>query len=355
MEIMSNIITNLLKNIDYTVPIFCIKAMAFITGFFIISTIIANLYIALYSFIFARKYGYRTKFISLFGLVFTKIKNKWVKIIYQPSPLCLYIPTIDSDNIKPDYYLMEKKLSASEKYSKLIISIIIFALTLKPIVAFFNGESLNLTEWFLIGFSTGMIFHSINHILIHNYIYNKLYKGILGYIHDKSKLLIKDESFANLDLKPLEELPYKSPSELEKILYYLFYYYYLLALNKKEGMEKGSHEITNMLWNRKLNLIYYQAYYWLIFYYSEIEIDKEKADVFFRKIEPVICNDEDSNAKRILAYYYYKLYNDSEKAKTLIEEGLSVIDKYAFGADRNLEKELLVKLKNEIETKRLIS
>ena len=46
-----------------------------------------------------------------------------------------------------------------------------------------------------------------------------------------------------------------------------------------------------------------------------------------------------------------RVYNDAEKAKSYIEEGLSKIDKYSFGSDRAFEKELLLKLKNEIESK----
>ena len=109
-----------------------------------------------------------------------------------------------------------------------------------------------------------------------------------------------------------------------------------------EEIKRISLEMTDILRKNNTNIVNYLcnylAYYWLIFYYSEIETDKEKADDYFKKIEPIICNDEDSNAKRILAYYYYRLYNDSEKAKSLIEEGLSRIDKFSFGPDRALEK-----------------
>ena len=350
---MTNILTAIIKTIDYTVPVFCIKAMAFVTGFFLIATIFANLYVVLYQFIFSKKYGYRLKFICLFGLVFTQKDNKWIKILYKPFPICATIPLIDSNNIQQDYLEKEKQLTFSERYSKLLLSIVLFALTLKPIIALFNGESLSFIEWFLVGFSTGMIFHSLSHIRISKYIYNKLYKGILGYIHDKTELVRKDGSYKNLDLKPIEELPYKSPSEMEKIYYYLFYCSYLLSLNKNEEIKKVSLGIADILWKKDFNIINclcnYLAYYWLVFYYSEIEPDKEKADNYFKTIEPFLTNDEESNARRVLAYYYYKLYNDTEKAKNLIEEGLARIDKFDFEADRNLERNLLLKLKNEIE------
>lgn len=345
---MTDIFISIIKNIDYTIPILCIKAMAFIIGFFLVSIILANFYVALYHFLFNTKYGYRTKFISIFGLVFTKKDNKWIKIFYQPSPLCASFPTIDSNNIQEDYLKKEKELTYSERYTKLFLSIIILILTLKPIIAFFKGEALSLIELFFIGFSTGMVFHSISHIGISNYVYGKLYKGLLGYIHDKSEILRKDNSFENLELKPIEELPYKFPSEMEKIFYYLFYCTYLLSLNKREEMRKVSNDMSDILFNKNMNLAYYLAYYWLVFYYSEIKTNKEKADCFFKKIEPIINNDEDSNAKRVLAYYHYRINKDSEKAKKLIEEGLSRIDQYAFGADRTLEKDLMIKLKKEI-------
>ncbi len=130
-----------------------------------------------------------------------------------------------------------------------------------------------------------MIFHSINHIGISIYVYEKLYKGILSYIHSKTELLLNGESLNNLDLKPIEELPYKSPSEMEKIYYYLFYSSYLLALNKIEEMNKISLEMTDILMKKNTNIVnylcYYLAFYWLVFYYSEIKTDKEKAEKEF--------------------------------------------------------------------------
>lgn len=348
---MNDILTAVLKNIDYTVPIFCIKAMFFITGFLLVATLFANFLVALFVFVFAPKFGFKIKFLSLFGLVFTKKDNNWIKILKNPAPVCFCLPIADFDNLQQDYSEKEKQLTFSQRYTNLFISIVIFILTLNPIIAILKGESISLTEIFLIGFSTGMIFHSINHIGISLYVYNKLYKGLLGYIQSKSALLLKGEKIENLDLKPIEELPYKSPSEMEKLYYYLSYCSYLLSLNKFEEMQKVSYEMTDILWKKSFNLFYFASYYWLIFYYSEIEINKEKADDFFKIIGPVICNDEDSNAKRVLAYYYYRVYNDAEKAKSYIEEGLSKIDKYSFGSDRAFEKELLLKLKNEIESK----
>ncbi len=262
------------------------------------------------------------------------------------------IPVIDNNKIQKNYLEKEKQLVYSERFTKLFLSIIIFALTLKPIIGFFKGESISLINLFFIGFSTGMIFHSINHIGIRVYIYEKLNKGILSYVHSKTELLLDGESLNNLDLKPIEELPYKSPTEMEKIYYYLFYSSYLLALNKIEEINKVSLEMTDILIKKNTNIVnflcYYLAYYRLVFYYSEIKTDKEKADCFFKKIEPIINNDEDSNAKRVLAYYNYRINNDAEKAKSFIEEGLSRIDKFSFGPDRALEKDLLLKLKNEI-------
>lgn len=349
---MLDILSAILKSVDYTIPIFCIRAMAFIIGFFLVATILSNLFVPLYNLIFAKKYGYKIKFLIIFGMVFTKIGDKWKKILYNSSPLSAAIPMIDSNNIQKNYLEKEKQLAYSERFTKLFLSIIIFTLTLKPIIGFFKGESISIINLFFIGFSTGMIFHSINHIGISIYVYEKLYKGILSYIHSKTELLLNGESIENLDLKPIEELPYNSPSAMEKIYYYLFYSSYLLSLNKTEEMNKISLEMTDILMKNNTNIVNYLCnylgYYWLVFYYSEIKTDKEKAEDFFKKIEPIIINDEDSNAKRVLAYYYYRINNDAEKAKSLIEEGLSRIDNFSFGPDRALEKDLLLKLKNEI-------
>ena len=70
---------------------------------------------------------------------------------------------------------------------------------------------------FYIGFSFGMLFHSFRHLKTTNYIYNTLYKGFLVYVQSKCDLMKFNENFDNFDLKPIEELPYKSISNAEKI------------------------------------------------------------------------------------------------------------------------------------------
>ena len=120
---MNDILTAILKNVDYTIPIFCIKAFLFITGFFLVATLFANFLVALYHFIFAPKFGYRIKFFSLFGLVFIKKDNRWKKIFNNLAPVCfsMNLPKFDEVNFQQDYLKKEKQLIYSQRFTNLFI------------------------------------------------------------------------------------------------------------------------------------------------------------------------------------------------------------------------------------------
>ena len=334
------------------ITIFCLKAMAFVFGFFIISLLFANFLTGITQLITAKKFNFIVKWFSFFGLFFCKNGEKWSNNNGGFMPFCECVMNFNKESLKQDSIELQKRFYLFENYSTLTISLLFNIYTIYLFFSLVNGKSLSMFDIFYIGFSFGMLFHSFRHLKTTNYIYNILYKGFLGYVQSKCDLMKFNENFDNFDLKPIEELPYKSISNAEKIIYYLLYCNYLLSLNRIEEMKKVSQELSELVIKQMFLLNFCKAYYWLIFYYSEFEIDKEKADIFLKKAKPALSIDNDPSAKMVLAYYSYRMYEDKANAMSLIEEGLSVVDDNLILAEKNLQKKLLLNLKNEIESKK---
>lgn len=338
--------------LNFTVPIFLIKVMFFITGFLFFATLFSSFLSSFLQFILADKFDLKVRAYSLFGLTFTNNNNYWERSFKKFSPICECSIGLNIDkNVSKDSLKLQKQFTYSERFISLIVSLLIIWLTRNLLITWYKGEPLTFVESLIVGFSTGMVFHSLIHIITSIYLFEVMFKGFLGYLQSKFDMIKYCNSFEELDLKPIEEIPYKPRLDWERLIYSMLYCYYLLSINKIEEMKKVSHEMTDILWEKEFLLNSAGAYYWLIFYYSEFEPSLEKADRFRDKAWTVLSKDNEANAKRVLAYYFYRLHNDEAKAKILIDEGLSAIDKYSMGVERALEKDLLLKLKKEIESK----
>ena len=349
---MGNLLPSIINTTDISVPIFLIKVMFFITGFFLLAILFSSFLTSFIQFIFADKFDLKVKAFSLFGLTFTKNDNNWIRSFKKISPLCECAICLNIEKAgSKDSLKIQKQFAYLERFISLIIALLIIWATKDLFIAWYKGESLSFLEFLFIGFSIGMLFHSIIHILISIYLFEIMYKGFLGYIQSKFDMIKHCNSFEELDLKPIEELPHQPHTSWERLIYDMLYCYHLLTVNKIEEMKNVSHEMTDILWEKEFLLNNTGAYYWLIFYYSEFEPSLEKAERFRDKAWTVLSKDNEANAKRVLAYYFYRLHKDEKKAKILLDDGLSVIDKYSMGAEREFEKNLLLKLKNEIESK----
>lgn len=85
-------------------------------------------------------------------------------------------------------------------------------------------------------------------------------------------------------------------------------------------------------------------YYELIYYYSVLESNYEKAEGFFACIKQILLKDKDVNGKRILSAYEYYVKADKESALRSCKEGLEVVDKYPLKGQALMEKKLLEEL-----------
>ena len=167
-------------------------------------------------------------------------------------------------------------------------------------------------------------------------------KRLGGYINTLLSRLRKGEDLAALNLQPVEMLPYDNPTNAEKILYYQIYMAHLAACDRYENMRGPSHQAMAYIMNHDYFSQETLAYYWLIFYFSEVEPNEENA-------KAIIRNDKDSNARRVLAYYMFNIQHNPERAEALVTEGFAALNtSHCLPTERELERKLLTKLNQRI-------
>lgn len=320
-----------------------------VLGFFIISIMAVQMIEVILSIIFIPRFGFKIPSVSFFGLVFMKQEEKWKISLKRLSYLCQCNIIHDiSKPVSEDSEKKEKQASYLVKVSVLLISLFTAFMCSDCFLKLFHGGTASLLDIFIVSFVTGMVVHSITHFGICVYTYKTIMKRLGGYVNAIAKKMRQGYSFEELNLRPIEELPYKNVSQTEKLLYYNFYVYYLVATGQTGRLPKISHEMTYLLEYSEFIVQQTGLYYWLIYYYSRYEINSERADKFLKKVWPVLSEDSDANAKRVLAYYYYGIQRDREKAGKYLKEGLACVGHFSCGAERDLERKLLEELAGEL-------
>lgn len=320
-----------------------------VLGFFVISILVVQMIEVLLSIIFIPRFGFKIRSVSFFGLIFMRQEEKWKVSLKRLSYLCQCDIIHDiSKPVSEDSEKKEKQASYLVKVSVILISLFTAFMCSDCFLKLFHGGPVSLLDIVTVSFVAGMVVHSITHFGITVYTYRTFMKRLSGYVNSIVKKMRQGYSFEELNLRPIEELPYKNVSQTEKLLYYNFYVYYLVATGHAERLPKISHEITYLLEYSEFIVQQAGLYYWLIYYYSRYEINSEIADKFLEKVWPVLGEDSDANAKRVLAYYYYGIQRDREKAGEYLKEGLACVGNFSCGAERDLERKLLEELAQEL-------
>lgn len=87
----------------------------------------------------------------------------------------------------------------------------------------------------------------------------------------------------------------------------------------------------------------------LIYYYSAIRLDKEKANKYFNLAKNMLIKDMDINGRRTLCSFYAYIEENKEKAEKCGFEGLKVKDKFPLKGQTYLEEYLILKILKNIK------
>ena len=305
----------------------------------------------------APRYGFVCRQISAFGFLLLNEEGKWTCRKDKFSPIIQSLITIDTSKPIAEDMDKKEKIFVWVTYAiRLFVACVIVFLCLDAIKALFRWEGATVAEVFFGSFALGMLVHNITFLVILIYTYEVLGKRLNVYTNSMLKKMRQGIPFEQMNLKPVSQLPYKNPSKLEKMMYYQLYIPYLIDRNDIEGLKDPIREMTDFYGKRDYIVQETLSYYWLIFYYSRYEINPANADAFFTRVSGTLLSDSDSNAKRVLAYYYFGVKRDVEKAEQYIKEGLAVIEKFSLpGAEREQERKLLLDLEAIISRNRMSS
>lgn len=218
------------------------------------------------------------------------------------------------------------------------------------ILLYFRNRENNLFRALANGFAMGMVFFALQSIVIYTYTFMVLMKRLGGYTHKMIQRLRAGEDFAALDLKPADQLGFKKVTKAEKILYYGLYMGYLEDTDNYEAMRAPSHEIMSMILEREYIAQETLTYYYLLFFFSEVEPNRQMADIVFNKIKGVITTDTDSNAKRMMAYYAFNIYRDVAGAERFVSEGYAALGRMTgiTASTGRLERKMLDRISSRI-------
>ena len=321
------------------------KALPFLTGCMIAIQLTALLRLILY-FIFAPLAGMMVCNISYLKFSLEKQDGKWVGFSREFTPVIQTSVTYNR-NI-PTKKWSEKKsniMHISVHIGVLIISAAVAAF----IMLIFHSKD-GILKWFMYGIGFGMVFMSLQAVIIFIYTIQRIMKRLGGYMSANVQRIRNGESIASLNLKSVEQLGFKKVTNAEKILYYGLYFEYLTAIGDYNSLRAPSHEIMELIIGRQFFSHETLTYYCLLFYFSEFEPNRQFADMLFNRIKGTITNDTDPNGKRVMAYYAFNIYNDIAGAERFLSEGYAALDKRTgtFTSEEELEKELLDRLSSRI-------
>lgn len=291
----------------------------------------------------APRFGLCCKFFSLFGLQFKKTDGRWEHSFERLSPLCEHHVTVDVSQTQEGHVLREQQFARLRYIVKAAVGVLVTVLVWPSVSAIFAGNA-GYLDVFLASIGAGLLLHALMAMGIYIYVHYFSMKRLGGYVDQLTRRLRAGDSFASMQLVPVEQLPYKSPTAIEKLLYYNYYLNYLLETGQTAALAAPTHALTEIMRGRTYTIQETYSYYWLIFYYSRYELDPALAKMFLHRCWPTISTDKDANAKRVLAYFAFGIEHDRDKAWTLLNEARAVVGSYSLGAERALEIRLLDEL-----------
>ncbi len=320
-------------------------------AFFFVSIWLKSIIEIVTGLLLAPKFGLRVSRIDVLHLQFVRQDGRWVRSTKKFSYLIQHLITVDvSKPVPEDIDTKEKQFNAIRLGILFVISGLICAACSGPLRVLVSGEP-SVLESFLGVFGVAMVIHSISALSIALYTYGVMMKRMGGYVNSLTKRLRAGDSFTSMHLLPVEELPYKKITDIEKMFYYGYYLNAMLEQNEIGALQKPTREMTLYFRNRDYIVQETWNYYWLVFYYSRFELNAAAAQHFLERIRTTIEKDNDANAKRVLAYFAFGIEQDFPKARALLNEAYAVIDKFSVGAERVLERRLLDELDGFLRAK----
>ncbi|MBR6967613.1 MAG: hypothetical protein IKH78_03680 [Ruminococcus sp.] len=319
---------------------FIFKLTVFLTGFIPLAIYAKEILDIIFRFLLTPFFNMEVKTVSLFGLTFARENDKWKRTFHKATPLIQN--HIGWDLKKPPETFTDEREKAFGLIN-VVIKLVIAAVICYACRGYFSHiGSLNALQLLLVSFALGFAWFSLSSLFILIYVYSVVMKGLGGYANSMLKRLRSGERLENLNMKSLEELGMENSQKSAMSVYYPIYMAHLAAIGDTERMRIPSHQMMDRLIGQDFILQHAAAYYWLLFFFSEIEPNEGFANMILEKLDDLIRKDTDPNGKRILAYYTFNITRNIDLAEKLVNDAYGAIDgARMLDTEKDLERKLL--------------
>ena len=284
--------------------------------FFFIASWVRGLIEILINFIFAPLFGNKLNLVSFWGYGFENMNDKWTYVGKKSSLGIRSYVIFDCEKFgnidDPDE---KKKLGKKSDGYHIFYSWIIFVLclVLGLVVIFTANTSMDSINTIICALGAGLIYHGLFLLIVGYYSSHKMKTSLAGYIDNAVKKLRAGCLIPNLELLPVNLLPYEKTIKAERLLYFPFYFIYLDACGRFDEM-KAVVDAANDDLPEQFSRPIANAYIQLMYYYSCHNVDEVKARYFYENVGKFLVNDRDSNSRRIMAYFELNINKNREAA-----------------------------------------
>ncbi len=307
----------------------------------------------LMSYLLAPKFGQCLSAVSAFGINYirgmngnwTKSKGRFSLRIQHKCSIDISRKNNDDVNEKNWQFMGIKLLISAVLF--LLITFLFFG-SIRRFIYSFNSSPL---DNFLTAFCLGLIISVTVSAVVTLRERLNVGRSLAWYIDTLTQRIRNGEPFSALELRPLNELPYKSGSGYENDFYNTLYMMYLISEGRYDEMKVPAYEMTSHMRMYTSASIYATGtLYMLVFYYSRYDCQPPLANEFLEKVRDKIGADNDANARRVLAYHAYCIEGDRQKARFFLDQAAAASDIFSTGAERDLEKRLIAELDEKLRS-----
>lgn len=196
---------------------------------------------------------------------------------------------------------------------------------------------------FVMGIAVGVVFQMAVKWCMYIWFLATKDKQLIYFMKDKANQCQRGYDFATMDLPELERLDLKS-TKLHRLNYQCMRYEQKLI---NEAYDELAPIVAWFENNFEMDFVKHETpgYANVVFYYSYINPNYEKAIKYYNVAREELENDVDSNGRRVLAYYQLYVIKNPALARETAMAGINVLDKgMALDIERRLEEKLLNKL-----------
>ena len=287
--------------------------------------------------------GFKFKYFRTLFFDISDVNGKIKFTIRKFTPVSQYLTINTNLTDKADIMISVMHLAVMWAVSILIFVLALFGIQ-GQVDDFYEDNVYSL----FMGMASAVMFHSviITFLTISSHVNEK--KSLRGRLKQIARVQISGKRIEDMELPPHEQLGLKT-TKYDLLLYENLRFMQKLSL----GLYSELLPIVELL-EGNLTEGYIRSevsvFYNIIFYYSYINHNAEKAVYYFGEAEDDLKHDMDSNGRRVMAYYQYYILGQREQAKKTAMDGLKVIDNFSISDDeRNKERKWLEYILYEAE------